>query len=205
MKEKYKKISKFILILILLILFVKIFFLKNLSNAQTIDDIIFLKLLSNGNFETTSNANTTEKREYKFKINYSNMDFKSVDLSQTVNKDTLVYEKIAPGTNGSFSILLDTNHSLNYKILFFSLNEKPKNLNFIALKNDRFLATADTLEELSNSLSGFIERNQKINITINWYWDYEKNSEESDIQDTNDAENIRRYQFNICTIGEEIT
>lgn len=201
MRIKHKKVFKSILILILFILFIKILFLKNLSNAQTIDDIIFLKLLSNGNFDKSSSENTI----YKFKINYSNMDFKSVDLSKTTNKDTLVYEKIAPGTNGSFNILLDSNRNLNYKVLFFSLNEKPKNLNFIALKNERFIATADTLEELSNSLSGFIGKNQKIKITINWYWNYENNSKDSDIQDTKDAENIRRYQFNICTVGEEIT
>ena len=102
-------------------------------------------------------------------------------------------------------LLLDTNHSLNYKVLFYSLNEKPKNLNFIAFKNERFLSTANTLEELSNSLTGYIQRNQKINITINWYWEYESKYEESDLQDTKDAENIKRYQFNICTIGEEIT
>lgn len=203
MKIKNKKIYKYILILILFIIFIKIFFLKNLSNAQTIDDILFLKLLSDGSFNTGSNI--TYQQEYKFKINYSDMDFKSVDLSQTINKDTLIYEKIAPGTSGTFNILLETNKNLNYKVLFYSLNQKPKNLNFIALKNDRFLATANTLEELSESLSGFIARNQKIIITINWYWNYESDNENSDIQDTIDAENIRRYQFNICTVGEEIT
>ena len=163
MKQKHKKIFKYILIFTLLILFIKIFFLKNLSNAQTIDDIMFFKLLSNGNFtkySDTNNQNDKEKQVYKFRIDYKNMNFKSIDLSKTINKDTLVYEKIAPGTSGSFNILLDTNHSLNYKVLFYSLNEKPKNLNFIAFKNERFLSTANTLEELSNSLTGYIQRNQ---------------------------------------------
>lgn len=203
MKIRNKKTYKYILFFILLIIFIKIFFLKNLSNAQAVDDILFFKLLTNGNFTTDSNV--IYQQEYKFKINYSDMNFKSVDLSQTINKDTLVYEKIAPGTRGSFNILLETNRNLNYKVLFYSLNEKPKNLNFIALKNERFLANANTLEELSDSISGFISRNEKITITINWYWNYENDSEEYNIQDTNDAENIRRYQFNICTVGEEIT
>ena len=36
------------------------------------------------------------------------MNFKSIDLAETIDKDTLVYEKIAPGTSGSFNILLDS-------------------------------------------------------------------------------------------------
>ena len=78
MKQKHKKIFKYILIFTLLILFIKIFFLKNLSNAQTIDDIMFFKLLSNGNFtkySDTNNQNDKEKQVYKFRIDYKNMNF----------------------------------------------------------------------------------------------------------------------------------
>lgn len=205
MQEKQKKIFKYISILFLIFLFIKIFFLKNLSNAQTIDDIIFLKLLSDGNFKQSSNLSSNlSQKQYQFKIRYKDMNFKSINLNETINKDTLVYEKIAPGTSGSFNILLDSNQDLNYKIQFFSLNEKPKNLNFIALKNERFIATANTLEDLAYNLSGYIRKNQKINIRINWYWNYENNSQEQDMQDTKDAENIKIYRFNICTVGEEI-
>lgn len=204
MQEKHKKILKYISILFLIVLFIKIFFLKNLSNAQTIDDIIFFKLLSNGGFNQSSNASINTQKQYEFKIKYKDMNFKFINLNETINKETLVYEKIAPGTSGSFNILLDSNQDLNYKIQFFSLNEKPKNLNFIALKNERFIATANTLEDLAYNLSGYINKNQKINITINWYWNYENNSQEEDIQDTKDAENIKTYKFNICTVGEEM-
>ena len=40
------------------------------------------------------------------------MNFKSIDLAETIDKDTLVYEKIAPGTSGSFNILLDSNQEI---------------------------------------------------------------------------------------------
>lgn len=204
MQEKHKKILKYISILFLIVLFIKIFFLKNLSNAQTIDDIIFFKLLSNGGFNQSSNASINTQKQYQFKIKYKDINFKSINLNETINKETLVYEKIAPGTSGSFNILLDSNQDLNYKIQFFSLNEKPKNLNFIALKNERFIATANTLEDLAYNLAGNIRKNEKINITINWYWNYENNSQKEDIQDTKDAENIKTYKFNICTVGEEM-
>ena len=205
MKEKQKKIFKYLSILFLIFLFIKIFFLKNLYNAQTIEDIIFFKLLSDGNFNKgLTISNNLSQKQYQFKIKYKDMNFKSINLNETINKDTLIYEKIAPGSSGSFNILLDSNQDLNYKVQFFSLNEKPKNLNFIALKNGRFIISSNTLEELSYSLSGYISKNQKIKITINWYWDYENNNQEQDIQDTKDAENIKTYKFNICTVGEEI-
>lgn len=127
-------------------------------------------------------------------------------MSDTIDKKTLIYEKIAPGTSGNFDILLESNQNLKYKIEFYSINDKPKNLNFKAFNNDRLLGEANTLEELSKDLSGFIKKNEKINITIYWYWNFENedNKEYSDIQDTKDSENIKKYQFNISTLGEEI-
>lgn len=134
------------------------------------------------------------------------MDFKSIDLANTIDRETLVYEKIAPGTSGNFNILLDSNQNLNYKIEFNSINEKPKNLNFRALKNEQIIGEANTLEKLSEKLTGYIKKNEKINITINWYWDFEnqKNQQNTDIQDTKDSENIKRYQFNVCVLGEDV-
>ena len=113
------------------------------------------------------------------------MDFKTIDLAETIDKKTLVEEKIAPGTSGSFNISLASNQNLNYKIEFNSKNEKPKNLNFKASKNEQILGEANTLEELSKNLTGFINKNEKIDIKINWYWAYEskENLEDTDIQE----------------------
>lgn len=212
--NKRKRIFRLIFILILIIIFINIFFLNKFSKTQDLEDILFLKLLSNRNF----NKNSSEKNnkyndklkrikystnEYGFKVRYKNMDLKKIDLLNTLNKETLIYDKIAPGTSGSFDILLSSNQKLNYKIEFYSVNEKPRNLKFKAFKDGTLKGEAYTLEELSNKLSGNINKNQRINITINWYWDFENktNQEFSDIQDTKDAENIKTYEFNICTIG----
>lgn len=206
MKKKKKIILKLILILILIILFIKIFFLKGLSNVQKIDDFLFLKLFSNGDALSKGTQNSGYQKVYNFKIDYKNMDFKSINLSETIDKETLIYEKIAPGTSGSFNILLDSNQNLKYKIEFNSINEKPHNLNFRALKNEEILGESNTLEELSENLTGYINQNEKINITINWYWNFEseENQEYTDVQDTEDSGNIKTYQFNVCTLGEEI-
>lgn len=208
MKNKKKRIFKLMLILILIILFVKIFFLKGLSNVQKIDDFLFIKLFSNGiqNNDDFSIKNDQNQKIYNFKINYKNLNFKSIDLAETIDKDTLVYEKIAPGTSGSFNILLDSNQNLKYKIEFNSVNEKPHNLNFKASKSGKVLGESNTLEELSEKLAGYINQNEKIDITISWYWNFENEQdlENTDIQDTKDSENIKKYQFNVYAVGEEV-
>lgn len=196
------------LILILIILFVKIFFLKGLSNVQKIDDFLFIKLFSNGiqNNDDFLIKNDQNQKIYNFKINYKNLNFTSIDLAETIDKDTLVYEKIAPGTSGSFNILLDSNQNLKYKIEFNSVNEKPHNLNFKASKSGKVLGESNTLEELSEKLTGYINQNEKIDITISWYWNFENEQdlENTDIQDTKDSENIKKYQFNVYAVGEEV-
>jgi hypothetical protein len=206
MKNKRKIIFKLILILILIILFIKIFFLKGLINVEKIDDFLFLKLFSNGVYQKNSTQDDKYKKIYEFKINYKNLDFKSLNLSDTIDKNTLIYEKIAPGTSGSFDILLYSNQNLKYRIEFDSINKKPKNLKFKAFKSGEILEESNTLESLSKKLTGDINQNEKINITINWYWNYEdkENGEDTDIQDTKDCENIKSYKFNVYAFGEEI-
>ena len=209
MKEKKKTRKRLILFFILIILFLSIFFLSRITKNQTSDDFLFVKLLSNNSKEseekTIIKAQNENRKEYRFKINYKNMDFKSIDLVKTIDKETLMYEKIAPGTRGSFNIILDSNQILRYKINIQSLNEKPKNLKFTAKRDGTIIGEENTLEELAESLTGYINKNQEINITIYWYWKYEdeKYTEENDIQDTQDAKNIKTYKFNISTIGEE--
>lgn len=204
MKNKKKIIFKMILVLILIFLFLKIFFLKESSNIQKNDDFLFLKLFSNGETLSKGITNSKSQKIYNFKIDYKNLDFKSIDLADTIDKTTLVYEKIAPGTSGSFNIVLNSNQNLKYKIEFNSMNEKPYNLKFEVLKNEELLLEANTLEELSEKLTGDINKDEKIDFKINWYWNYEGDTEISDIQDTKDAENIKKYQFNLYALGEEI-
>lgn len=206
MKSKKKIIFKLILILILIILFIIIFFSKNSMNIDKFDDFLFIKIFSNGISQTNNIENNKNEKIYNFKISYKNLDFKSLNLVDTIDKNTLIYEKIAPGTSGSFNILLYSNQNLKYRIEFHSINDKPKNLKFMALKNNQILEETNTLEELSRKLVGYINKDENINITIKWYWNYEdkKNEEATDIQDTKDSEKIKKYQFDVYALGEEI-
>lgn len=185
--------------IILLIIIILIFLLQNnkKQNNETQDDLIFFKLFGTGQQNT---ENTTEKREqavYNFNVSYKNIDFKNINLSDTINKNTLIREKIAPGTKGSFEIFLETNEKINYEIKFESKNEKPKNLNFQIKGKDR---EYETLEDMENDLMGEISENKRI--IINWKWDYELNNTQ-DLQDTKDGENIKNYQFTIYAIGKQ--
>lgn len=58
--------------------------------------------------------------------------------------------------------------------------------------------------ELSEKLDGNIAKKEKIKINIQWYWNFENNKANSDIQDTEDSKKIKRYQFNLYALGEEI-
>lgn len=203
MKEKIKIFIILSFIFILIIFLIKIFFFKEFLNIQKIDDYTFFKIFSNG---VSKQESTKQLNKYEFKVKYNNINFKAVNLSTTVDKEKIVNEKIAPGTSGNFNIILDSNENFKYRVIFESINEKPKNLVFLALENEKVLGQANTLEELSQYLEGNISKNKKVNITINWYWNYEnkENSKLTDIQDTEDSKRIKKYQFNIYAYGEQI-
>ena len=119
-------------------------------------------------------------------------------MSDTINKDTLIREKIAPGTKGSFTIQLIANQKMNYQIQFQDKNRKPQNLIFEIEGKDR---KYKNLKDMEADLQGEVEKNK--NIVINWNWEYEQNEKE-DWQDTKDGETIKQYQFTIYAFGKQI-
>ena len=193
-----------LLIIFLVIITIIIILNSNIKLFQS-DDYIFLKIFQKTNNENKIDYDNTESEEnYIFKVDLKNIDIKQIDLVKTVNKTTCLNKKIAPGTSGNFNILLETNKDSKYKIYFQSVNEKPQNLYFKAIKDGKEIAKTQTLEELSEKLDGNIAKKEKIKINIQWYWDFENNKTNSDIQDTEDSKKIKRYQFNLYALGEEI-
>lgn len=196
------KILKLFVIVILVIIVIVVFNSK--INLFQSDDYIFLKIFQKTTNQPQDTYNTKKEENYVFKVGFKSIDIKQIDLIKTVNKNTYVNEKIAPGTSGSFNILLEANKNSKYKINFISVNEKPQNLYFKAIKDGKEIAKTQTLEELSEKLDGYIAKKEKIKINIQWYWDFENNKTNSDIQDTEDSKKIKRYQFNLYALGEEI-
>ena len=201
MKDKIKILKS--LIILFLIVIIIIIFNSNIGLFQSYD-FIFLKIFRKKNNKQDNIYNIPNQQSYIFNVDLKNIDIKSVNLIETVDKNTCINEKIAPGTSGNFSICLQSNKNSKYKINFQSVNEKPQNLYFKALKNKKEIAEAETLEKLSEKLEGNINKKEKIKIDIQWYWNFENGKESTDIQDTQDAKKIRKYQFDVYALGEEI-
>lgn len=198
---KNKIIKKLEIVTILIFLIFKIVCSNIKFDSIKNDDFLFLKFLINDRESSIDKLN--QKNTYKFDVDYKNMNFKSINLLDSADKTTFVYEKIAPGSSGEFEIELNSNKDLKYRIEFKSNNSKPQNLNFKVFENNTFLAEANTLEKLSESMQGDINKNQKIIYKIEWYWKFQNNQslEKVDIQDTKDAKNINQYNFDVYTYG----
>ena len=200
MKRKLKKV--FFVIIILLFIFVMLS--KNVKFKDVFDDILFLKDFRRNEKEVSANhMNSTKENDsgvmqYMFEVSWKNTNFNRVNLMDTINSKTLINEKIAPGLEGTFDIILKTNANSKYYIKFENQTEKPKNLRFKDLNSQK---ETNTLEELEEVLVGNINRGDVKKVSIYWFWPYESDENE-DIQDTKDSKNIGKYIFDIYVIGE---
>lgn len=196
-----KRNTYFFIIGICVILCILFYFLfQNYQKNNSQDDILFFKFLGENQLEPKDSdyyifQNT--KNSYYFNVDYRNTDFKTIGLGETIDNDTLIQEKVAPGTKGSFDINIYSNETCEYEIIFKSDNEKPKNLVFFIDKEEQF----ETLEKLQESLKGIIEQETTKNITVFWQWKYE-NGEEQDAIDTNDGKLLTNYYFDIAVCAQ---
>lgn len=147
---------------------------------------------------------------WSFKVNGQQQDVQTINLASTAQPDTLINNKIAPGTKGSFDIIVDGTGSdvaIDYKIEFSDESAKPQNLKFKYLDNEY-----NSISELENSLSGRInanDENKSRTLKIDWEWKYETGSTEEEIIqndkiDTQDAQNISEYTFNVIVSGTQV-
>ncbi len=223
MKSKKRIIISIILILIL-ILFLSYFFNKEnyfqdyitffklygknqvQSNSNSVENLNSNNMFNSGiyfdnyNFKTKNQNSSNENNNYNLYVEPLEMQMTTVDLMDTVDSKTLVHEKIAPGTRGSFNINVTSNQNISYKIKFESNNEKPKYLVFYKENSDK---KYQNIEDLQNELDGYINAKEEQKVKINWEWQYETKEDNilQDTQDTNDAQNIRSYSFDIYVLG----
>lgn len=147
---------------------------------------------------------------WSFKVNGQQENVQTINLASTCNDETLLDNKIAPGTSGSFNILVDATGSdvgIDYKIEFENESTKPTNLKFI-YNNQEF----SSIDELQNNLSGTIyanDENKTRTLTIDWKWKYETGTTENEIAnndkiDTQNAQDIANYTFNVIVSGTQV-
>ncbi len=196
---KRRKETKIIvsLILIFIIILMSLFLITKSKNFKFQDDLIFFKIFSQFNM-SKAKEESEKTNQYNIKVSKQKRVYQEINLMQTINTKNLINEKIEPGTNGDFEIVLTSNQDLKYQIGFISKNVKPKNLQFyISETGEKY----STLENLQEELKGEIIKNQTIKIRIFWEWKYEVDPKE-DEQDTKDGKNIKEYNFEIYTIGK---
>ena len=153
-----------------------------------------------------------EVATWNFKVNGQKEEVQMIELGSTCDNETLVGNKIAPGTKGSFNIVVDGTGSdvgIFYQIEFRNENNKPTNLKFIY--NDRQYSS---ITELQSSLSGTIYANAEDKVrtfNIQWEWPYItgvgtgiEEEQKNDKIDTQDAMNIATYSFDVIVSGTQV-
>ena len=148
-------------------------------------------------------SGTADIANWVFKVNGQEDSVQNVNLLSTYNNETLVNNKVAPGTSGSFNIVIDATGSevgVDYDVTFLNESEKPQNLVFM-YDDTKY----STIQDLEQDLSGTInanEENKTRTITIDWEWQYETGDNENEIAqndeiDTQNAKQIENYNFDI--------
>ena len=191
-----KKSKKKIFLLLLLILFISIILLLSNSYSKYITQI-------NG-------KGVIEVAKWAFLVNGQTASITNLNLSNTYNSNTLVSNKIAPGTSGSFDIIIDTTGSdvgIDYKVNFENEINKPNNLIFVYDGH-----TVNNVKELEQFLQGNINadaENKIKTMTIEWKWKYQTGTTTEEIiiqdkEDTDDGKKLSKYQFDIIITGTQV-
>lgn len=153
----------------------------------------------------------SEVAKWSFKVNGQTSTISQIKLINTADSTTIENGKIAPGTNGGFDLNIDatgTEVDTKYSVKFENETRKPQNLKYVYNGE-----TYSNLSDLGAVLEGIIstsDENKEKDIHIDWKWDFETDSQDSDViaqydlTDTNDAQELSEYSFDIIILGTQV-
>lgn len=161
-------------------------------------------------FTKLKGEGAAEIASWDFKVNGQKEQVEKINLNSTMNNESLIGNKIAPGTEGSFNIVIDatgTDVGINYNIDFSEETNKPTNLKFTYDEKEY-----TSIEELTEDLSGVInanDENKERTLNIKWKWDYETGETPEEIAsndeiDTLEAATLSDYTFNVTVSGTQV-
>lgn len=174
-------------------------------------------------YTTTLNGNgTATVAKWKFGTNTT---INGIDLATASNTagngvafdtvNNVKADRIAPGTKGSFTVLLDTSGTevaLQYDIILSNITNKPTNLHFYS-DADCTKLIEDTTHKTA-SVSGKISKTDAEKaatkaVTIYWKWDYQTGTTTEEIAandklDTTDGEKANKVTFDLTIKGTQI-
>ncbi len=144
---------------------------------------------------------------WSFRANNTSTVMEKIQLNNVYNTNILKNKTIAPGTNGSFDIILDATGAdvaIDYAVTFDNLVNKPTNMKFTYGNK-----TSGTLKGLEDVLKGRIALNdaRTKTLTIKWSWDYQtgttaEEKANNDKIDTNDSG--KDFSFDIKVTGTQV-
>ncbi len=126
----------------------------------------------------------------------------TIALDQTVNASTLVANRIAPGTSGSFQVALkntDTEVGVDFVVALGAITGKPTNLKFY---KDSSYSTE--LTPGTSTITGQLAAKDGtgVNVPIYWKWDYE--TANGDATDTSDGEAAASLTIALTITGTQV-
>lgn len=186
-------------------------FKKGTAYAVIVLSVITLGIMGGSTFSKyytkIDGSGGAEIARWSFKANDTSTVMEKIQLNNVYNTNILKNKTIAPGTNGSFDIILDATGAdvaIDYAVTFDNLVNKPTNMKFTY--GDK---TSDTLKGLEDVLKGRIALNdaRTKTLTIKWSWDYQTGNNDEEIKrndkiDTNDAG--KDFAFDIRITGTQV-
>lgn len=164
-------------------------------------------IFTNAKYTTTLNGSATASvAKWVFNVtgndSYADADtLTGLKIAQTCTPETLVDGKIAPGTSGSFDIVVNTQDAevgVKYDVTFVEAASKvlPTNLKM----------TLDGAEWTpADGIHGTINANadsKEVTHTVAWTWAYETPS--GDVADTADGVASLDYTYTVTAIGTQV-
>lgn len=158
-------------------------------------------------FTKIDGEGNAEIARWSFRANNTSTVMEKIQLNNVYNTNILKNKTIAPGTNGSFDIILDATGAdvaIDYAVTFDNLVNKPTNLKFTYDGT-----TKSSLEELEDLLKGRItlDDSRTKTLTIYWSWVYQTGTTDeeksnNDRIDTNDSG--KDFSFDMTITGTQV-
>ena len=150
--------------------------------------------------DNASGETTVAKWNFKKGTNYGKFE---ISLPATVDATTLVDDRIAPGTSGTFTIDLDNSGSevgVEYEITFATASGIPSNL--------VFKSGTDTFTVTGSKVVGKIPAGQTKSVELNWEWLYEQTTgtlaDEDDEDNANGTAASRAMTLTAVVTGKQV-
>lgn len=155
----------------------------------------------------------TEIAKWHFTVNDATETAETIKLADTYNEDTLINGRIAPGTSGSFDLVVDATGSevgVKYEVDFKNETNKPSNLKF-KYNDGTTEHKLDQIEDLEQYFTDTInadDADKTRTLTVDWEWEYETGTGSeittNDEIDTDEGLAALDYSFDVVVTGTQV-